>query len=251
MSAYGDFKVPSSGRILPTMNWATKNPSTYIMTIHLTLSTARQSPGLVEYLNVVFLKVVEDGRTYPQEGDMSGEAFEKYFFAADVFLGIVSSSHSEETQKNGEGTLEDIRAGRSWEDCVAGFYYVRAYFLTIVLLPDTVKPDKTKLSRAFISCRSINDRFADSADQLARSVMPGLWYPTFTVGQDLVLYWQSHTCITPRDSDTRQAYSILFTSITSLPSSESMIEIFLIPICAHHREFFLQDMGKSWLRKGR
>ncbi|KAF8345547.1 hypothetical protein F5887DRAFT_965590 [Amanita rubescens] len=113
MSAYGDLKVPSSGRILPTMNWPTKSPTTYITTIHLTLSTARQSPGLVEYLNMVFVKVVEDGRTYPQEGDMSGEAFEKYFFAAD------------EAQTNGEATLKDLRAGRSWEDCVAGFYYIK------------------------------------------------------------------------------------------------------------------------------
>src|SRR6266550_2321370 len=142
MSAYGDLKVPSSDRILPTMNWPTKSPSTYITTIHLTLSTARQSPGLVEYLNTVFVKVVEDGRTYPQEGDMSGEAFEKYFFAADVFLGIISSSHSEETQNNGEATLDGTRAGRSWEECVAGFYYVSIFRLLITaLIPDPVKPN--------------------------------------------------------------------------------------------------------------
>ena len=114
---------------------------------------------------MVFVKVVEDGRTYPQEGDMSGEAFEKYFFAADVFLGIISSSHSEETQKNGESTLQDIRAGRSWEDCVAGFYYVSMFrLMKNALVLDSAKPDKTKLSRAFISCRSINERFSDSAD---------------------------------------------------------------------------------------
>ncbi|KAF8738496.1 hypothetical protein AX14_011331 [Amanita brunnescens Koide BX004] len=121
MSAYGDLRAHSSGRVLATISWPTKRPDTYVTTIHLTITTARQSPGLVEYLNGVFAKVVEDGRTYPQEEDMSGEAFEKYFFAADVILGIVTSSHSE----GGEATLEDIRASRSWEECVAGFYYVK------------------------------------------------------------------------------------------------------------------------------
>ena len=123
MSAYGDLKAPSSGEVLATIRWPTKRPDTCVTTIHLRLSTARQSPGLVEYLNRVFAKVVEDGRTYPQEGDMNGEAFEKYFFAADVFLGIISSSHSEETNHS---TLKDICAGRSWEECAAGFYYVNA-----------------------------------------------------------------------------------------------------------------------------
>jgi hypothetical protein len=126
MSAYGDLKAPSSGEILATIRWPTKRPDTCVTTIHLKLSTARQSPGLVEYLNRVFAKVVEDGRTYPQEEDMNGEAFEKYFFAADVFLGIISSSHSEETKSRGEATLKDICAGRPWEECVAGFYYVNA-----------------------------------------------------------------------------------------------------------------------------
>lgn len=125
MSAYGDLKAPSSG-VLATIRWPTKRPDICVTTVHLKLSTARQSPGLVEYLNRVFAKVVEDGRTYPQEEDMNGEAFEKYFFAADVFLGIISSSHSEETKSRGEATLKDICAGRTWEECVAGFYYVNA-----------------------------------------------------------------------------------------------------------------------------
>lgn len=144
MSAYGDLRAHSSGRVLATISWPTKRPDTYVTTIHLTITTARQSPGLVEYLNGVFAKVVEDGRTYPQEEDMSGEAFEKYFFAADVILGIVTSSHSE----GGEATLEDIRASRSWEECVAGFYYVNTLIPLWIEL--TSEPCKHRLSQIIL-----------------------------------------------------------------------------------------------------
>ncbi|KAK2463133.1 hypothetical protein APHAL10511_004788 [Amanita phalloides] len=120
MSAYGDVKAPISDRVLAPMNWPTKNAGVYVTTYHMQLSTARQLSGLVEYLNAVFAKVVEEGRTYPQEGEMGSEAFEKYFFAGDVFIGIINPSES------GGSRIDVARGKRSWEECVAGFYYVSA-----------------------------------------------------------------------------------------------------------------------------
>lgn len=67
--------------------------------------------------------------TYPQEGPIDQVAFESYFFAADVFVAILGAQ-SEESQTEARGPVEspleiqDAAAGRSWEECVMGMYYV-------------------------------------------------------------------------------------------------------------------------------
>jgi len=101
--------------------------SGHISVHHFTLATARALPGLLEYLGAIFAKEVADGMTYPQEEDMGQDKFEAYFFSADVFVGIVGSlprtiiSGSE--QSNLE--IEQERAGRTWDDCIAGYYYIK------------------------------------------------------------------------------------------------------------------------------
>lgn len=136
MSAYGDIKrTNSSIRLTPTI-WNSQcfrdsDTSGHISVHHFTLTTARTLPGLLEYLGEIFAKEVADGMTYPQEEDNMGqEKFEAYFFSADVFVGIVGSlprtiiSGSE--QSNLE--IEEERAGRTWDDCIAGYYYVSIYY---------------------------------------------------------------------------------------------------------------------------
>ena len=105
-----------------------------------------ESPGLVEYLHSVFARVVEDGKTYPMEvaeGEAySREAFETYFFAADVVVGIVAGggndgSLSGDRPQDGVeiisgtadspfGPLSSSSDGHPpvWRDIIAGFYYV-------------------------------------------------------------------------------------------------------------------------------
>ena len=133
MSAYGDIKkrTISSIRLTPTI-WNSQSfrdfdTSGHISVHHFTLATARALPGLLEYLGAIFAKEVADGLTYPQEEDNMGQdKFEAYFFSADVFVGIVGSlprtviSGSE--QSNLE--IEQERGGRSWNECIAGYYYV-------------------------------------------------------------------------------------------------------------------------------
>ncbi|TDL23014.1 hypothetical protein BD410DRAFT_186040 [Rickenella mellea] len=79
---------------------------------------------------------------------LSREAFEAYFFAESVVVGIVHEGevHGLSNEKNYwhateiEGmqmkeaivSLEDARAGRDREGCVAGFYYVFSHSSTIV-----------------------------------------------------------------------------------------------------------------------
>ena len=133
MSAYGDIKkrTNSSIRMTPTI-WNSQSSrdsdiSGHISVHHFTLSTARALPGLLDYLGTIFAKEVADGMTYPQEEDSMGQdKFEAYFFSADVFVGIVGSlprtiiSGSEQSDLE----IEQERAGRTWNDCIAGYYYV-------------------------------------------------------------------------------------------------------------------------------
>jgi len=113
---------------------------------HLTLETALKSPGLVEYLHSVFAQVVEDGRTYPMEvaeGETySREAFESYFFAADVIIGVLATGGSldDGASVDCKGGIEIVSGTGSpfgppgslkdgyppaWKDIVVGSYYVK------------------------------------------------------------------------------------------------------------------------------
>jgi hypothetical protein len=148
MSAYG--AISSKGpkdrsQPLPTTRWTTRDKATgsptFINTYHLTLEAALKSPGLVEYLHSVFARVVEDGRTYPMEvaeGETySRQAFESYFFAADVVVGLLADGGTVDRPQDGveivSGTAEtpfgpsDLsKDGHPpvWKDIIVGFYYV-------------------------------------------------------------------------------------------------------------------------------
>lgn len=148
MSAYGAIVRPSpSDTPLPSTIWplasANSNAHGYLTIHHLTLSTARMLPGLIEHLNIAFAKEVEDGFTYPQEGEIGKETFEGYFFAADVLVGIIGATGRPIV----EGTELDLdidgaQAGRTWDDCVAGFYYVSPE--SSRNLADSLKQDQVK-----------------------------------------------------------------------------------------------------------
>lgn len=137
MSAYGTIARPTTSTIpIASTYWIceTRNvhkatserpgPDTLGLTVHhLTLATARALPGLIEHLYSVFALDIEAGLTYPQETLDGQEAFESYFFAADVFVGIVCEHISEVVKLD----IEQSKGDRSWQGCVAGFYYVSLF----------------------------------------------------------------------------------------------------------------------------
>lgn len=134
MSAYGEIRrgSTSSISILPSTLWGSKSHGSdsdgRITVHHLTLSTSRQLPGLLDYLNKIFASEIKNGQTYPQEGEMGQPTFEAYFFAADVFVGIFGGLLSKECMTEGGDAkmdIDDARATRSWEECVAGYYYIK------------------------------------------------------------------------------------------------------------------------------
>ncbi len=138
MSAYGAISRPAcaSSETLPATQWSLprikQHVPTYVTAFHLKLETARGLPGLLPYLFSIFVREISHGRTYPQEfrpGETyTREMFERYFFEADVILGIISAVQPEEqtTMVPFDVAVEIAQSlgGREWEECVAGFYYV-------------------------------------------------------------------------------------------------------------------------------
>ena len=154
MSAYGTITA-NSWRVdlLPPTTWELPSPPNVpgklaapfrrLVLHHLRLDTARSLPGLLEYMHQVFAAEIEAGRTYPQEVanevvTLSGAnddsttksrvytraEFEAYFWAADVVIAIGTNA-GDELDPALIGGVEVARAGRSWEDILVGFYYVK------------------------------------------------------------------------------------------------------------------------------
>jgi hypothetical protein len=168
MSAYGALSRSSHLR-LPATAWPhPRDPQATITLFHLDPSAIGEDsssgtdrhpgPSLFDHLHAVFADEVDTGLTYPQEDIRDPDAFRAYFFAADVVIAIVSLSGPQEAPgelerrqlehdavpREVEVDLERARAGRSWDDCVVGFYYVRVQPLrpTSIQCPLLVNADR-------------------------------------------------------------------------------------------------------------
>ena len=136
MSAYGTTIAAPSSRpadLLPPTIWKLPEPIApgkpaapfrRLALHHLRLDPARALPGLIEYMYRVFAAEVEAGRTYPQEAPHTRAAFEAYFWAADVLVAI-GTNDGDDDGADYSDTVEAARDGRSWEDALVGFYYVK------------------------------------------------------------------------------------------------------------------------------
>jgi hypothetical protein len=154
MSAYGIIALASRPvDLLPPTSWDLPQPAPgkpaapfrRLALHHLRLDNARALPGpsLLDYTHRIFAAEIEAGRTYPQEAgsprDDDGAytytraAFEAYFWAADVIVAVGNDAadrgggddNQVQAQVGTGDLLEASRAGRSWEDALVGFYYVK------------------------------------------------------------------------------------------------------------------------------
>ncbi|EJD08064.1 uncharacterized protein FOMMEDRAFT_73495 [Fomitiporia mediterranea MF3/22] len=134
MSAYGVIVKEHCAIQLHSTAWKVRSKdvdaeSRAIVMFHLTLSNAPSE--LVAYMHEDFADELERGDKYPQEPEtgarLGREAFEAYFFAADVLVGIhtniLKEGYGVEVQE--AITPEVLKGSRTWKDCVAGFYYVK------------------------------------------------------------------------------------------------------------------------------
>jgi hypothetical protein len=147
-------------------------------------------------------------------------AFEAYFWAADVIVAIgetdddaaddggsdggrVQAKSKAKNVGSGDLLLEISRGGRSWEDALVGFYYVKPNY-----------PGRS----SHVSISSIyHDPFyfifallahTHTRDGLGRFAMQVLLSPLRTGNSDMERLWASRTCIMVLRSDTKQAFSI-------------------------------------------
>ncbi|EGO00717.1 hypothetical protein SERLA73DRAFT_178623 [Serpula lacrymans var. lacrymans S7.3] len=134
MSAYGPITTSRTSLLPPTL-WDSPRKAdaaspTFLSIHHVNRSAVEALPGLFEYLHSVFADEVDTGLSYPQENVRDQAAFANYFFAADVLVAITGTGEVAMTEKKDgvrevDLSVEEARAGRSWEVCVAGFYYVK------------------------------------------------------------------------------------------------------------------------------
>ena len=120
MSAYGVIsapltrpKAPLQARTYPLK----ANPGNTVLVLHVTRETAPTE--LVGLLHEEFEQELESGKTYPQEGPMDRAIFEAYFFAADVFVGMIASDESAASLEGAD--VDKVREGRSWDESVVGY----------------------------------------------------------------------------------------------------------------------------------
>ncbi|WWD17202.1 hypothetical protein CI109_101640 [Kwoniella shandongensis] len=118
MSAYGAIAAPANAAPLPILDFQLPSPELKLVTYPVHGSDAPEE--LIKYLYEVFKAELEGGRTYPQEGPLTYEAFVSYFFGSTTIVGIVQPSDHEIKED-----LEGARAGRKWEECVGGCYYIK------------------------------------------------------------------------------------------------------------------------------
>ncbi|GAA6005717.1 hypothetical protein JCM10207_005306 [Rhodosporidiobolus poonsookiae] len=130
MSPYsGSIALPQRAGALIPRSYALAKPGTALTVFPTTRASVPDE--LVAYLAGVFNDIVEEGRTYPQIEKLSVEEFAAYFFAADCFIGLLDEAPAELAGQEGgldrgeAYSLESVRAGRDWKECVLGLYYVK------------------------------------------------------------------------------------------------------------------------------
>ncbi|KGB74442.1 hypothetical protein I307_05402 [Cryptococcus deuterogattii 99/473] len=122
MSAYGTIATPQPTGSLPILSFPLPSAGLALVTYPVTGADAPEE--LLRYFYTIFSNELESGCTYPQEGPITYEEFISYFFAATTIVGVIRPVGT-----NGKvdmpGDLESARAGRTWEECIGGCYYIK------------------------------------------------------------------------------------------------------------------------------
>ncbi|WWC70091.1 uncharacterized protein I206_104038 [Kwoniella pini CBS 10737] len=118
MSAYGTIAAPESKANLEIRSYPLPIDDLVLITYPITGSNAPLN--VIKYLEKVFAKELEGGKSYPQEGPLTYEEFVSYFFGSTTIIGIVQHN-SEEIKK----TLKDALINKNLENSLGGCYYIK------------------------------------------------------------------------------------------------------------------------------
>lgn len=140
MSAYGQQPRERSAPLTPLLYTlaepAEKDGTTYTHMICVHVPDGKVPPALEEALRANFNETIEQGDTYPFERTMDRDAFEGYFFAYDVVVGIlvepkVASEDGSEVlladvlDAPHSASLYDLLSTIAWPAQLGGYYYVK------------------------------------------------------------------------------------------------------------------------------
>ncbi|EJT98200.1 hypothetical protein DACRYDRAFT_24685 [Dacryopinax primogenitus] len=144
MSAYGT--IPRPAGVIPQLNPLTfavtrkgsQSPMGFVTVVPVKRSTVPDA--LFEHLHMLFNGVVEEGRTYPQEFELTEQSFEDYYFSYDCFIGVLDKGFAP-TRTDGSywdpkaeawirtdaETIDDIvgKDVKDYKELVVGMYYVK------------------------------------------------------------------------------------------------------------------------------
>ncbi|WRT66467.1 uncharacterized protein IL334_003426 [Kwoniella shivajii] len=118
MSAYGAIAAPATKGSLEIRSYPLPVDGLILVTYPITGADAPKE--VIEYLYGIFEAELEGGKTYPQEGPLSLEAYTAYFFGSTTIVGVVQSS-SEEIKDSLGKALE----GKKLDDALGGCYYIK------------------------------------------------------------------------------------------------------------------------------
>ncbi|CED85087.1 Acyl-CoA N-acyltransferase [Phaffia rhodozyma] len=134
--AYGNIEIPQrldTAEPLPILSYGLPSQKA-LFTFPLTL---KQTPEeLRQVMWQIFAVEIERGSTYPHRGEQSLKDFLNYYYSAGVVIvGIVVGADEapgkgeDGAEVKGDGweglSIDEVRAGRSWEGCLGGFYYIK------------------------------------------------------------------------------------------------------------------------------
>ncbi|GAA5844503.1 hypothetical protein JCM3766R1_007144 [Sporobolomyces carnicolor] len=127
MSAYGTISTPQNTAKLVPRTYALAKEGEALTVFPVRRSTVPQD--LVEYLAGIFNDTVQDGRTYPQQDQLSLDEFYAYFFAADCFVAIRDTPPpalgQDGLDRDAALSLNEVIAGRELKEAVLGMYYIK------------------------------------------------------------------------------------------------------------------------------
>ncbi|KZT51971.1 hypothetical protein CALCODRAFT_487508 [Calocera cornea HHB12733] len=143
MSAYGT--IPRPAGVIPKLNpltYAVMSKETNERMGFVTVVPVKRTSipdALFEHLHGLFNSILDEGRTYPQEFELTGEAFQDYYFSYDCFVGVrdqnfipTRGTGSWDPQvdawvRRDVETIEDVlgKDVKDYKEHVVGMYYVK------------------------------------------------------------------------------------------------------------------------------
>ncbi|CAD6568000.1 MAG: hypothetical protein CYPHOPRED_002290 [Cyphobasidiales sp. Tagirdzhanova-0007] len=132
MSAYGHIAPLGDALQRPLTPLVYRLPDELKDLAVICLESSQIPEELGLHLREVFNGIVREGRTYPQERELSLQEFKNYYLSYNLFVGLLIPKEGartfEETHELPQSFFADFQAemgNKLWSDVIAGSYYIK------------------------------------------------------------------------------------------------------------------------------